>query len=208
MTEVRAAIDTTPAGGTASLFVPPGLVLLLEGADVVVGSQIHLQILSTGEGATIDAQRLSRVFDVQSGARLSLRLITLANGHSSSEGGALRINNGSALLSCASIMGSYADVRGGAILVDAGHVMLTDRSAVVDSVADAHPTASNRLGSGSSGGGGALAVVGGAVAVMTSGSTIKNATNSYGGAIFISDSVALVDSSSICDCLGKYGGAV
>eukprot|EP00966_Prymnesium_polylepis_P267080 6170267-Prymnesium_polylepis.1 len=85
--QLRAAIDVASSGSALALFVPPGQVLYLEGSAIVVGL-IELQIYSSGEGAVIDAQHQSRVLELRGGASVSLHLLTLAHGQSSTNGGA------------------------------------------------------------------------------------------------------------------------
>ena len=89
-TEIRAAITTTPPGGSLALYLPPGSVVLLGGAPITVGP-ISLVIASDSEGATLDAEYRTQLFDVQSGAQLQLHALTLMNGVSSAVGGAMAI---------------------------------------------------------------------------------------------------------------------
>ncbi|KAL3905551.1 MAG: hypothetical protein SGPRY_010872 [Prymnesium sp.] len=78
---MQEAIDATPTNGSVRLYLPPGSLLSLGGAPIVIG-QIDALIASEGEGARLDAEHASRVFEVRRGAHLELRALTLANGHS------------------------------------------------------------------------------------------------------------------------------
>ena len=74
------------AGDIVSFVLPPGLVLLLGGTPLRVGP-IDLRLMSFGAGATLDAQGLSRIFDVEPGARLQIDSLRRANGHGDWNGG-------------------------------------------------------------------------------------------------------------------------
>ena len=68
------------------------------GGEEIVVSGANVTISSDGEGATIDAQQLSRCFILEDGARLELSKIHLRNGFAdSSNGGAICVRPGCAL---------------------------------------------------------------------------------------------------------------
>jgi len=73
---LRASI---PASGNASFTLSEGDTVELNGAPLLVPLGVSLQLISTGSGATIDAQHLSRVFEVH--GVLSLHRIHLVNGN-------------------------------------------------------------------------------------------------------------------------------
>ena len=73
---LRASI---PTSGNASFTLSEGDTVELNGAPLLVPLGVSLQLISTGSGATIDAQHLSRVFEVH--GVLSLHRIHLINGN-------------------------------------------------------------------------------------------------------------------------------
>ena len=87
-----------PLGAAPFAFwLTPGAILELGGEEIVV-SGANVTISSDGEGATIDAQQLSRCFILEGGARLELSKIHLRNGFAdSSNGGAICVRPGCAL---------------------------------------------------------------------------------------------------------------
>ena len=88
--QIRAAITATLPGGSLALYLPPGSVVLLGGAPITVGP-ISLVMMSDSEGATLDAEYRTKLFDVQGGAQLQLHALTLMNGFSSTVGGTMAI---------------------------------------------------------------------------------------------------------------------
>lgn len=91
--QLRSAIAATPLLGSVNIYLPLDSVLSLEGSPISIGA-IDLYVYS--EGATLDAQEASRILDVQSGARLRLHGITLANGRAT-EGGLMVVQIGVSL---------------------------------------------------------------------------------------------------------------
>ena len=82
MAQLRAAIDMTEPQGSLALYLLPNVVYRLDGAAIPC-RDMALYLASDGEGATLDAQHLSRLFEVGTGARLTLSKLTLANGYCS-----------------------------------------------------------------------------------------------------------------------------
>ena len=93
--QLQSAIAATPSLGSVSLYVQPGSVIHLQGTPITVGA-IELYIYSDDPGATLDAHQASRILDVQSGARVRLYGITLANGRAI-EGGLMLVQIGVSL---------------------------------------------------------------------------------------------------------------
>jgi hypothetical protein len=198
--QLRAAVSLTPVRGSLLLYLPPGIVLLLGGVPIVV-SAIDLEIISDAEGATIDAQSSSRIFDVRSGARLQLRSLTLANGYSASTGGTISMQGGSITLAKrSSIVNSTADVNGGAIEVLSGILMMFDESSIV-----------NATGSQ----GGSIIVNGGKV-TMSNGCFIANSFASRaggaiamdGGSLTLAHGSYITNSSAAAAFVLAVGGAI
>eukprot|EP00966_Prymnesium_polylepis_P119122 2753221-Prymnesium_polylepis.1 len=177
-------------------------------APIAVGP-IHLQLVSHGRGATLDARGQSRHFEVHTGAVLLLHAITLANGHSDTDGGTLMVDGGRVTLSNSTIVNSSASawptrVSGGAVYVtNGGHVAMVNSSSIVNATAD-------HLG-------GALHVDEASCFSMTGNSKIIHATASrYGGAVCIDgtnsslsmSSASAILNSSATDRFFGMGGAM
>jgi hypothetical protein len=90
--QLRAAIDGMLSFSNLSLFVPPGTVLHLNGVPINM-SKVNLQLVSGGEGATIDAGGLSTTFMAERGGRLRLATLVIANGQSL-RGGVMQVGDG------------------------------------------------------------------------------------------------------------------
>ena len=100
--------------------MPEGSIVVLSG-QVAIPSGFNFTLTSSGAGATLDAQRVTRHFSVGSSAFLRLVRISLVNGHAAVAGavfvgalGAKFTMEHARILACESI---YA---GGAILADPG----------------------------------------------------------------------------------------
>ena len=78
--EIRDALAS--ASATLSIYLPPGRRYSLEGAKLVVNLGKFLHLFSSGEGATIDGQHRSRLFEVHGSLRLEK--LALVNGFDSS----------------------------------------------------------------------------------------------------------------------------
>ena len=77
---LRALIDSAASGAPLALELPEGAVFSLGGAQLEVPSGANVTIASEGEGATIDGEGLSRVFEVSNNTALTLRRVHLLNG--------------------------------------------------------------------------------------------------------------------------------
>ena len=102
--------------------LPEGTHLPLGGSELVVGASLNLTLRSSGAGATIDGEHLSRLFTVSTGATLEIDTIHLVNGSTAAttqwagDGGALRLHAGaSARLTSSRITNCYAKEFGGAL---------------------------------------------------------------------------------------------
>ena len=190
--QIRGRINATAPGGSLALQLPPGVIIPLEGAAIVVGA-ISLTIASSGAGATLDAGRRSRVFEVQPGAQLQLQSLTLANGASSVDGGTMALSHASVTLSGSAIVGSSAGLSGGAIWVLGGDLTLTGQSTVVNSTATVS--------------GGAMYVSGASV-TLTGASTLSSSHAKFGGAFYSTGgNIVILSQSSVVGSTAQDGGA-
>ena len=200
--QMQDAIANVPRFGSLALFLVPGSFFALGGAAITVG-EINLQIASDGEGATLDAQHLSTIFDVRVGAKLQLHSLILANGHSTVGGTFGAVRNGSeVVMSNTTIANSSSAGGGGVVLLCGGRCTMSRRTLVINSscVASGGAVAASDGGSfallgrssiiGSSADGlhgGALWINGGSVTVAGGSSIVAARTKESGGAVFIDD---------------------
>ena len=180
-TQLRAALAN---GVPMTLFVPEGHWLLLGGEALTVSSNISL--LSTGVGATIDAQSLSRVAEVAPAGRLELRSLHLVNGATSPS----------------SLIIDGREVRpityGGAVLCY-GALLLVNARITNSSAFDTNHCE-----------GGAVYVVGGSVSISgstISDCTVKGGTAADGGALSVHSGSVSVSNSNITGCVAKASDA-
>ncbi|KAL1502991.1 hypothetical protein AB1Y20_011061 [Prymnesium parvum] len=127
--QLRLAIRRTPPSASLSVYLPEGTALRLGGEPLHVEG-VELFVSSDGDGALIDAEHLSRVFDVRDGAALHLTRLTLANGFAETAGGALLVGGATVRLHATTIVNASAAVSGGAIYAGASHVHLADGSVI------------------------------------------------------------------------------
>eukprot|EP00966_Prymnesium_polylepis_P184500 4276364-Prymnesium_polylepis.1 len=111
---MRDAVTRPPANGQVHLHLPEGWRFTLGGEHIAVHhADVTLQV-SDGEGAEIDAEGLSRHFDVALGGKLHLKKIHLVNGGFEMNGGNVLVRNGGALSA------SNAHISGGKVLATSG----------------------------------------------------------------------------------------
>ena len=92
--DIQSKIDSAVAKGrNASVFIPPGNRLAFGTGPVTCDGNIHLSVRSTREGATLDGEKLSSMFDIKGGCSLSLYALRFVNGRSERYGGAVKVYN-------------------------------------------------------------------------------------------------------------------
>ena len=188
---LRAAVEEATAhSGVTTIDLPAGTFAL---ASVLAVRRGAITIHGAGPGTVIDGADLTRLLDVGSGASLTLQQLTLTNGHSSAEGGAVRAYDATLTLDGVTISASAAEGNGGGVFAAGSTVTVTD------STFD-HDTALA---------GGALAVLGGSLAV--SGSSFTNCVAfDVGGALSIAGarSASVASSTFATNTAERSGGAI
>ena len=130
--DLRHAINATAPGHPLALYLPEGVVFPLNGEPLTIGP-ISLLLQSDGAGATLDAQRLSRVFDIAMGCQLRVVGLTLANGwHDTYGGTVMMLFMNSIVLSRCMLVNSSALISGGGIAMSHGSLVLTDGTQIVN----------------------------------------------------------------------------
>ena len=129
--QLRWAIEATPPNGSLTLFIPPGSTLSLEGSAIEIGA-VSVHLASDGEGATLDANRDSRLFWVKGEGNLRLQFLTLANGRTSGNGGAVMMSLGGVLHgSNITVVNASCSASGGAISTTGGTLTLDKGSSIM-----------------------------------------------------------------------------
>ncbi|KAL3895095.1 MAG: hypothetical protein SGPRY_013610, partial [Prymnesium sp.] len=119
--QLRAAVSAARLDASVTIELATGGVFLLDGKPLTVG-QGNVTIRGEGEGAHIDAEKLSRIFEVPPEARLRVDRLTLSNGWTHFSGGAIMSSGALELVGCALLNSSgYA---GGAISVLHGQLLM------------------------------------------------------------------------------------
>ena len=177
----EAALNTALSGGGSISFNCGGSHTITLTSQKTINSNTTIngggQITLSGGGNT-------RLFTLQNGASLTLQNITLQNGYSSSDGGAIYVERLSTLNMTNSAINNSTARNGGAIALngwgssDAGGTLNVTNS----SFSGNSSTAAAIPGGGN--GGGALYVTGGSTATVT-GSTFSNNQSVNGGGIHI-----------------------
>ena len=114
-----ATLASAAHGSTLLVAVPPGAVFKLTGTPIVVDG-VNLRLTSTGAGAVLDAQHLSRCIEVQNEGVAQLENFHLRNGRVIDRPGGCALVNGSqstltleggSLVSCESLMDQFVPPR-------------------------------------------------------------------------------------------------
>eukprot|EP00966_Prymnesium_polylepis_P135415 3130150-Prymnesium_polylepis.1 len=85
-------------------------------------------LVSSDEGATLDAQYRNRLFDLVEQSHVVLRKLTLINGFAGNVAGFMQIFRAFATVSDCNIVNSHASSFGGAIVIVGGGILMTDCS--------------------------------------------------------------------------------
>ncbi|EOD19027.1 hypothetical protein EMIHUDRAFT_243378 [Emiliania huxleyi CCMP1516] len=117
--DIQSEIDSAVAKGrNASVFIPPGNRLAFGTGPVTCDGNIHLSVRSTREGATLDGEKLSNMFDIKGGCSLSLYALRFVNGRSERYGGAVKVYNaGNIAMQDVSFTDCESGMYGGAVYV-------------------------------------------------------------------------------------------
>ena len=194
---------STDAAAPTRIHLQPGALYSLVGREFELDAQ-HVELYSSREGATLDAQHLSRVFALANGASLTLTNLRLINGRAHL-GGALSVGGGSSLsLFSTTVAHSHDDTTnfasGGALYVAASTATLTDSS-----IADSYVRAGSLIMSGTPYGG-CVSIVSNAVFRMIGSSLARcSSTNAasgsaYGGAMYLAaGSTISLEGSTVMD---------
>jgi hypothetical protein len=185
---LRAAIQQANASpGAYTIILPAGVYpLTLEGSDNtaavgdldITGTNGPLTLIGAGAHVTIIESRVSdRVFDIRSGAAVTITGVTVKGGNSVQEGGGIYVSSSTArvILEAVSVQENQttnsSSGSGGGGISSSGVVTLTN-SAII----------SNTAGNLNSGGGG-IALLGGTV-VLRNTTLSGNTAHNHGGGIF------------------------
>ncbi len=191
----QAAPFRTIADGVAAA---TGCVRVLGGIyDESVTVDAHVIIVGEGGSAAVrmDRGRTGRMFDVEAGAHLELRGMSLVDGRAT-EGGCIRVLGGALTATDVRFGGCSASESGGAILGDTATVSLTDVSFTGDGQAE---------NAGFDGGGLALDES----ALTIDGCVLEQlVAGDYGGALYLEQCTTRISRCHITHNLAADGGAM
>ncbi|KAL3904217.1 MAG: hypothetical protein SGPRY_011371, partial [Prymnesium sp.] len=190
--QLRALLAAADGSDTLSIYIPPGSIFFLDGSSLVVNN-ISLRLSSDGEGATIDGQHLSRVLQLQPGARVWLDSLTLANGFVSGNGGIVAMSTCSVVANQVFMVNSSVQGNGGAMFVT-GSVLVGNRLSFANTSALAS--------------GGAIAILE-SFMVLTNRSSVFSSTSYFnGGALYAKGGSVTMTGVSIANSSAVNGGAI
>ncbi len=177
----EAALNVALSGGGSISFNCGGSLTITLTSQKTINNNTTID---GGGQITLSGGNSTRLFNLQNGANLTLQNITLQNGSSSSDGGAIYVERLSTLTLTNSAINNSTAPNGGAIALNGwgssdpgGTLIVTDSSfSGNSSTAGAIPGGGN--------GGGALYITGGSTATV-SGSTFSNNSSVNGGGIHI-----------------------
>lgn len=175
----EAALNTALSGGGSVSFNCGGSHTITLTSQKTINSSTTI---NGGGQITLSGGDTTRLFNLQNGASLTLQAITLRDGYSSGDGGAIYVERLSTLTLTNSAINSSTAANGGAIALngwgssDAGGTLIVTNSSFSgnSSTANAIPGGGN--------GGGALYITGGSTATV-SGSTFSGNNSVNGGGI-------------------------
>ena len=104
--EINEAVDQ---GRNATVYVPPGASLAFK-SDVECDGNIHLSVRSSGEGATLDGKKNSRMFYIKKGCSLYLEALHFVDGRGVYGGAVEARNAGDIAMKDVSFKGCEADL--------------------------------------------------------------------------------------------------
>jgi hypothetical protein len=214
----EAHLLTALAGGGTVTFTCSGTIVLTATITIAADTAVD----GSGQSVTISGNNLVRVFAVNSGVTLSLDRLTVANGHSYSDGGAGIANSGGTVIVNNSVLFNNFDASmyssmGGGISNSGGTVIASNSifsnnrtswegGGIGNSVGTV--TVSNCLFVGNSAmDGGAIATDGGTVEVSRSAFS-GNLAYGWGGGIWNYYAGVTVVDSTFVDNNAEYGGGV
>ena len=105
--EINEAVDQ---GRDASVYVPPGARLAFSSNVDCIGD-MHLSVRSSGEGATLDGKKSSRMFYISSGCSLYLEALHFVDGRGEYGGAVRAFGAGHVATKDVSFTGCEAEVR-------------------------------------------------------------------------------------------------
>lgn len=206
----EAALNTALSGGGSVSFNCGGSHTITLTSQKTISSNT---IIDGGGQITLGGGDATRLFSLQNGASLTLQAITLRDGYSSGDGGAIYVERLSTLTLSNSAINSSTAANGGAIALngwgssDAGGTLIVSNS----SFSGNSSTAAAIPGGGN--GGGALYITGGSTATV-SGSIFSSNTAVNGGGIHILGANLIVTDSTFTGNIanntvgGGGGGAI
>ena len=122
--ELRSLIEG--ATTDVSVFLVPGAHLKLN-KEIRCGSNINVTIASSGEGATLDGQGDTSIFDLRGGCSLTLRGLAIVNGKATMQGGVVHARSaGNIRIVDSTVVGCSAVYGGVVYAMDAGNVEIID----------------------------------------------------------------------------------
>ena len=158
-----------------------------EGSGFPEGIIINKDLKINGNGKTIDARGLSRIFKITNDAHVTIENITLINGNSG-KGGAI-YNEGSLVISGSTLENNNASSQGGAIYNEGSLVI--SGSTLENNNASSYGGAIYNMGS-----------------LVISGSTLQSNTAQQGGAIRNYGNVTITNSTIKGNRATRYGGVI
>ncbi len=212
-----AARYASAVGGAQTISFAPGLsgTITLGGSELTAVTG-NLTIQGNSQ-VTISGAGESRIFEVDTGGTLALAGLTLTQGYSSSDGGAILVNVGTLDISDSTIESSTASTEGGAIensggtvVIDSGSLITGNHSGTGGAIANDNSgsltISDSTLSNNQAGTGGALVVNSGTVTLeenttlsgnIAAGSTGISGEPADGGAIAIDGGSVTITHSTI-----------
>lgn len=177
----EAALNTALSGGGSVSFNCGGSHTITLTSEKTINSNTTIngggQITLSGGGTT-------RLFALQDGANLTLQNITLQNGKSNSDGGAIYVDRLSTLTLTNSAVNNSVAANGGAIALNGWGSSDPGGTLIVTNSSFSGNSSTELALPGGGNGGGALYITGGSTATV-SGSSFSNNTSVNGGGIHI-----------------------
>uniref|UniRef100_A0A0D3IP50 Right handed beta helix domain-containing protein n=2 Tax=Emiliania huxleyi TaxID=2903 RepID=A0A0D3IP50_EMIH1 len=189
--EINEAVDQ---GRNASVIIPPGARLAFS-SNVGCSGAMHLSVRSSGEGATLDGKKSSRMFSISSGCSLYLEALHFVDGRGDRGGAVRAYGAGDLAMKDVSFTGCEATENGGGMNVESsGDVSLEGASF-------SKCTARNY--------GGGMLVYQNSGDVSLEGASFSECTADYGGGMLVENSgdVAL-ERASFSECTADNGGGM
>lgn len=203
---LRAAVmEASALGGNVTIILPPDNNYVLQRAgiddsgqngDLDVTGNVNLTVLGGNVYSTvIDGNQLDRLFQMESGAHVTFKYLTLQNGNAANGGGAIHSGNASVTLERVIVRNNKSSSLGGGIFSQGGALIVRDSM-----------IRGNQAGNNSDGGG--IYNGGAGASLLVNAAVYDNFAGADGAGIFNQGTMTLINTTVTTNRANQNGGGI